>query len=309
VAPIFAIAMRRRQRRSPSTARATFLTSLSITTSSHRASCTLQRLRAAVNAATPAVDTQRATLNDVWTESAFAPTIEGIEFRWAHQEACFVLKAIAIDAISISTTSHSARQGYAMPIRQSRRIAQIREFEKVIARKNCTDSDLESIYHEQMEFARFHNSLVWQVSTIFVPFSLAGLALNFRNESNELQEIQLLFVTAGSISFIILWCLLAEWHRWLWVHSFYLAKVVEHKWGYRGEPSPPRLREISPNAGPPSFLGVEASRIDIGRIVRLIIAVSVIFVWIARYVSEMRDAQNEAVNGFAELKLVLIVGI
>jgi hypothetical protein len=196
-----------------------------------------------------------------------------------------------------------------MPVRHSRRIAQIREFEKVIARKSPTASDLESVYHEQMEFARFHNNLVWQVSTIFVPFSLAGLALSFRNDSNELQEVQLLFVTVGSISFIILWCLLAEWHRWLWVHSFYLARVVEHKWEYRCKPSPPTLGEICPNAGPPSFLGVEASRIDIGRIVRIIIAVSVIFVWIARYVSEMRSAQNEIVNGLAELKGVLIVGI
>jgi hypothetical protein len=174
-----------------------------------------------------------------------------------------------------------------MSIYEPKRIAQIRNFETIVEKKSCKDPDLAVIYHEQMEFARFHNGLVWQVSTIFVPFSLAGLALDFQNDSNKLMIIQLMFITSGSIAIIILWCALAEWHRWLWVHSFHLAKLVEYKWGYRCKPLPPLRYDITPAAPPPSFLGVEANRSDIGRMIRMMIALVVIIIWLLRFTCEL----------------------
>lgn len=48
--------------------------------------------------------------------------------------------------------------------------------------KDVSHENLRLIYEQQMEFARLHNGFVWQVSSIFIPFSLAGLALDFKTE-------------------------------------------------------------------------------------------------------------------------------
>jgi hypothetical protein len=124
-----------------------------------------------------------------------------------------------------------------------------------------------------MEFARFHNGLVWQVSSIFIPFSFAGLALDF-----EANTVQLKYVGLGSIFVLFMWTLLAEWHRWAWVHSFYCVKVIEAMWGYRDDPLPPKFFDLRP----PSFVGMETGAVDWGRLIRMSFALGGIGFWATR---------------------------
>ena len=88
------------------------------------------------------------------------------------------------------------------------------KFEALRHRIEPHEEHLIQIYEQQTEFARFHNALVWQVSSIFIPFSFAGLSLPFA------KEVQLWLVGLGSMFVLVMWSFLAEWHRWLWVHSF-----------------------------------------------------------------------------------------
>ncbi|MBC9178634.1 hypothetical protein [Pseudoroseomonas ludipueritiae] len=133
-----------------------------------------------------------------------------------------------------------------------------------------------------MEFSRFHNGLVWQVSSIFVPFSIAGFAVDFRNDNGDPQVLKLYFVAGGSIGVMLAWTILAEWHRWLWVHSMYSAACIEHVWGYRtAPPAKPALN----NWEPPSLLGLQVRSFmgrDLGRLTRWCIAGLVIFAWVLR---------------------------
>lgn len=137
-------------------------------------------------------------------------------------------------------------------------------------------------YTEMMEFSRFHNGLVWQVSSIFVPFSIAGFAVDFRSGSGEPQALKLWFVAGGSIGVMLVWTMLAEWHRWLWVHSMYSAGCIEHVWGYRRHPpAKPALN----NWAPPSLLGLRVRSFmgwDLGRLTRWCIAALVILAWVLR---------------------------
>ena len=160
---------------------------------------------------------------------------------------------------------------------------QINHFERELERRSSTHPSLDYLYREQMEFVRFHNGLVWQVSTVLVPFSLAGLALDFEDDYGMIDHLQLWFVAIGSIVTIVVWAILAEWHRWLWVNSLHLAKIIEAKWGYRGKPEIPGLWDtLGLYANPPAFLGVEAARHDWGRLTRLSIVLLVVLIWIFR---------------------------
>jgi hypothetical protein len=132
---------------------------------------------------------------------------------------------------------------------------------------------LQTIYEQQMEFARFHNGLVWQVSSIFIPFSFAGLALDFNSGAVELK-----YVGWGSIFILLMWTCLAEWHRWMWVHSFYCAKVIESIWGYRSDPKLPSLVDLRP----PDFVGMKPAPADLGRLIRFSFAAIGIGFWLVR---------------------------
>jgi hypothetical protein len=131
------------------------------------------------------------------------------------------------------------------------------------------------LYEQQMEFSRFHNGLVWQVSSIFIPFSFAGLGLNFESGAN------VYYVGWGSIFLLTMWTMLAEWHRWMWVHSFYIAALIERIWKVRvEEPKVPNLMKFSP----PHFLGVRVLHFsfDIGRIIRLLFWPVGVGFWLVR---------------------------
>jgi hypothetical protein len=151
-----------------------------------------------------------------------------------------------------------------------------------------------AVYTEAMEFSRFHNGLVWQVSSIFVPFSIAGFAVDFTNENNVAQPMKLLFVAGGSIGVMLFWTVLAEWHRWLWVHSFYCAACIEHGWGYRQHaPAKPKLGSLAP----PSLFGLRVRSFrgwDLGRLTRWFIAGLIILAWLLRlaFADELRSAAS-----------------
>jgi hypothetical protein len=132
---------------------------------------------------------------------------------------------------------------------------------------------LPNIYEQQMDFARFHNGLVWQVSSILIPFSFAGLGLDFKGGAFRLD-----IVGWGSIFILIMWTCLAEWHRWLWVHSFYCVKVIEAIWGYRSDPELPRLLSLRP----PDFVGMKLFPLDLGRLIRISFAIGGIGFWLLR---------------------------
>jgi hypothetical protein len=133
--------------------------------------------------------------------------------------------------------------------------------------------NLPHLYEQKMEFSRFHNGLVWQVSSIFIPFSFSGLALNFTDGS-----IQLSYVGWGSIIVLMLWTCLAEWHRWMWVHSFHCVKTIEAIWKYSDVPQPPSFFDLSP----PSFAGIKTGPVDLGRLIRLSFALIGIYFWLSR---------------------------
>jgi hypothetical protein len=151
------------------------------------------------------------------------------------------------------------------------------------SRLKAKPNQLSTIYEQQMEFCRFHNGLVWQVSTIFIPFSFAGLALEFGNAT------QFNFVALGSSLVLLIWTALTEWHRWTWVHSMYVAAMVEHIWGYRDlEPASPRF--FSNHA--PCFVGLSITtspipgfldHFDWGRLLRLSFGALGIVFWIVRW--------------------------
>jgi hypothetical protein len=136
----------------------------------------------------------------------------------------------------------------------------------------CSRESLCLVYEQQMEFARFHNALVWQVSSIFIPFSFAGLAVDFES------DVQLRSVAWGSIAILAVWTVLAEWHRWMWVHSFYIAGVIENLLSIRDEP--PKAPSFL-NFSPPQFIGlpVRHARFDYGRILRLAFGVIGVAFW------------------------------
>lgn len=133
--------------------------------------------------------------------------------------------------------------------------------------RNGDTSALVLVYEQQMEFMRFHNGLVWQVSSIFIPFSFAGLGLEFGDDRPYLYS-----VGWGSIVLLTMWTILAEWHRWMWVHSLYIAGVVENLLGIRdAPPAPPSCRDLHPLASPPRFIDmpVRCASFDFGRLIRL----------------------------------------
>lgn len=140
--------------------------------------------------------------------------------------------------------------------------------------KDVSHVNLRLIYEQQMEFARLHNGFVWQVSSIFIPFSLAGLALDIKTEE------QLQFVGYGSIAVIVMWVVFSEWHRWIWVHSFFIAGVIEKILEIRDNlPDQPNIF----NLRPPELVGVSiAPPYDFGRIARLFFSISGIIVWSRR---------------------------
>jgi hypothetical protein len=48
-----------------------------------------------------------------------------------------------------------------------------------------------AVYNEQVEFACFHNGLVWQVSSVWVPVAFGGLVLDFGETGGGVDEMRL----------------------------------------------------------------------------------------------------------------------
>jgi hypothetical protein len=77
---------------------------------------------------------------------------------------------------------------------------------------------------------------------------------------------------------LMVWTLLAEWHRWVWVKGYYNAHLIEAEWRLRDQPPMPNFFAMSPAAP----LGVPAARIDLGRLIRWSIAAGGITIWANR---------------------------
>jgi hypothetical protein len=92
---------------------------------------------------------------------------------------------------------------------------------------------LETVYAEQMGWARHFNELIWTVGSIVIPASLAGLTFDFKNDANVLDETTLAMTAIGSSLLLLFFLLFAEWHRKLWRRSYALAGLVEVEWGLR----------------------------------------------------------------------------
>ncbi len=54
-----------------------------------------------------------------------------------------------------------------------------------------SDEVLIAVYNEQVEFACFHNGLVWQVSSVWVPVAFGGLVLDFGETGGGVDEMRL----------------------------------------------------------------------------------------------------------------------
>ena len=143
------------------------------------------------------------------------------------------------------------------------------------------EDDRRTLYAEQMEYARFHNGLVWQVSAVWVPLAFAGLAANYRDDAGGFDGHKLIFIGLASIFLLCAWTALAEWHRKGWIGARHLAMMVEAVWQLRPWPGE-RPRHLSLML--PVALGADSAEFDYGRLIRWAIAMGGIGVWVGRLI-------------------------
>jgi hypothetical protein len=94
---------------------------------------------------------------------------------------------------------------------------------------------LEVLYNQNMEWARHFNGLIWTISSILLPISFAGFAVNFREDTGSINKEALTFVAIASVLLLLFWGLLSSWHRRLWERAFTLTGMIEKIWGYHDQ--------------------------------------------------------------------------
>lgn len=97
--------------------------------------------------------------------------------------------------------------------------------------------DLRLLYCQKQEWARHFNSLIWTITGILLPVSLAGLLVSFRNEAGVLNRPALICAALGSILLLLFWNGICNGHRKHWEREFQVAHVIEGAWGIRPTPS------------------------------------------------------------------------